>query len=210
MPRQHDDEESFKLKKNCIRLIPALLAVMLLPLAAPCQIVLDRPPAERPANVRPWTAFAGYSYTSLNQINQSRWGLQGVDATATRDFGRYFSLVADGSYYFKTVACCNPVDVKVYMGLAGPGFHMDLFGPLSLFGHALIGVAHTQGGGMVPDISFAGGIGGGMEYKLSSRLSLRASGDDILSSFAEDPNHLGISPNRRGNSRAAFGPVYRF
>jgi hypothetical protein len=62
----------------------------------------------------------------------------------------------------------------------------------------------------VPNISFAGGAGGGLDYSLTSRLCLRAYGDDIYASFVQDPDHLGYSPHRRGNARAGFGVVFKF
>jgi hypothetical protein len=189
----------------------AFVPASLLPLTASCQIVLDKPPAaERTEKVYKNEVYAGYGYTSLNQVDQSRYGLQGVGASYSRDFGKYFGVTGEGTYYFKAVASGNPVNAKVVLGLGGPFIHVDLFDHLSGFLHVLIGGAHTGGASEYPNISFAGGVGGGMEYKLTPRISLRASGDDILSSFAEDPNHLGFSPHRKGNPRAAFGAVYRF
>jgi len=189
----------------------ALVPASLLPLTASCQIVLDKPPAaERTEKVYKNEVYAGYAYTSLNQVNQSRYGLQGVNASYAREFGRYFGVTGEGAYYFKAVSSGNPVNAKVVLGLGGPYIHVDLFGRLSGFARVLIGGAHTGGAGMYPDISFAGGGGGGMDYKLTPRFSLRVSGDDIFSSFAEDPNHLGYSAHMKGNPRAAFGAVYRF
>jgi hypothetical protein len=59
------------------------------------------------------------------------------------------------------------------------------------------GGAHTGGESMPPNISFAGGMGLGLDYKLSPRFALRASGDDIASSFVSDPNHLGYSAHKQ-------------
>jgi hypothetical protein len=61
-----------------------------------------------------------------------------------------------------------------------------------------------------PNISFAGGYGGGMEYKLTPRISLRASGDNIASSFSFIDNTSAESPHKHWNPRAGFGAVYRF
>jgi hypothetical protein len=64
---------------------------------------------------------------------------------------------------------------------------------------------------MTPNISFAGGAGGGLEYKLSPHFALRASGDDIASSFSVTGNTTGAnSPNMRRNSRGTIGVVYKF
>jgi hypothetical protein len=189
----------------------ALVPASLLPLTASCQIVLDKPPAaERTEKVYKNEVYAGYAYTSLNQVDESRYGLQGVGASYGRDFGKYFGVTGEGTYYFKAVASGNPVNAKVYQGLGGPFIHVDLFDRLSGFARVLIGGEHTGGASEYPNISFAGGVGGGMEYRLTPRISLRASGDDVISSFAEDPNHLGFSPHKKANPRAAFGAVYRF
>ena len=206
--------------------ILAFVPAAFFPLAASCQIVIDKPPAaEKTEPTYKWEAYAGYGYTSLNQIDQVRYGLEGVDLSVTRDFGKYFGIMAQGDYYFKAVHSGNPVNTKVYLVLGGPVVHVDLFSRYSIFGRVLVGGAHTAGDfpamattpptpaiplNETPNISFAGGFGGGMEYKWTPRISLRASGDDILSSFVEDPNHLGYSPHRRGEPRAAFGAVYRF
>jgi len=199
------------LKRNLLLSILALVPAALLPLAASCQIAPDRPPAaERAERTFKYEAYAGVGYTSLNQVNQSRYGLLGVNLSLTRDWGKYFGVTADGTSYFHAVASGNPVNAKVDLVLAGPVVHVDLYNRYSGFIRVLIGGEHTGGASEVPNISFAGGVGGGMEYKLSPRISLRVSGDDILSSFVEDPNNLGYSPHRRGNPRAGFGAVYRF
>jgi hypothetical protein len=167
-------------------------------------------PVERVEPNYKYSVFAGYAYTSLNQINQSRSGLQGVEATVMRDWGKHFGLFADGGYYKYPLKTGNPGTPSVDMVLFGPEFHADLYGHLSGFLRGSLGGAHTGGEGAVPNISFAGGVGGGMNYALTSHISLRASGDDIYSSFVQDPTHKGYSPHMRGNARATFGAVYRF
>jgi hypothetical protein len=87
---------------------------------------------------------------------------------------------------------------------------VDLFWHLSGFGRGLLGGEHTGGASEVPNISFAGGGGGGMEYSRGPRWAVRAYGDKILSSFVEDPNHLGYSPHMHSNARAGVGVVYKF
>lgn len=206
------------MKSNLLLSMLMIIPGVLLPAAARCQVAPDRPPAEeQPERTFKYEGYIGYAYTSLNQVNQSRFGLQGVNASVTRDWGKYFGLTLDGADYVRPLrggtsvnSSGNPVDAKVDLLLAGPVLHVDLFFHLSGFVRALIGGAHTGGAGEVPNISFAGGVGGGMEYQLTHNISLRASGDNIISSFVEDPNHLGYTPLRRGEPRAAFGAVYKF
>jgi hypothetical protein len=94
----------------------------------------------------------------------------------------------------------------------GPEIHANVYGKFNGFFHALLGGEHTGGEGETPNISFAGGPGGGLEYNLSPRLALRASGDYIGASFSLRNNtpELGNSPHRTWNSRASVGAVYRF
>jgi hypothetical protein len=112
--------------------------------------------------------------------------------------------------------------------LLGPVLHANLFGRYEGFFHVLLGGEHTGGVNAYPNISFAGGVGVGIDYKLSSHLSLRASGDDIASSFvapvylANPPAPLppppvgtcttnsNCSPHEHRSSRATIGVVYKF
>jgi hypothetical protein len=189
----------------------AVVSALFLPLAASSQIAPDRP--AKPESTGPtykWETFAGVGYTSLNQVSRSQNGLIGVNVAVTRNFGKYFGLTADGGHYAFTYSRSNPGDPTVDMVLLGPVFHVKLFEHLDGFARALLGGVHTGGDSTVPDVSFAGGAGCGMDYNLSSRFALRLSGDSIASSFTQDPDHLGNSTHMRRNARAAFGVVYKF
>jgi len=200
------------LKRTLLLSILAVVPAALFPLMAIGQVAPDRGPA-RDEQAEPsykYEAFAGYGYTSLNTVNQSRSGLQGVNLSITRDWGKYFGITADGAYYKYPFASGNPGTPSVDMVLFGPVFHANLYGRVGGFVHVLLGGEHLAGESANPNISFAGGMGGGFEYKMSPRLSLRASGDDIAASFVQDPLHLGYSTHERWGARAAFGVVYRF
>jgi hypothetical protein len=194
--------------------ILAAIAAAFMPLAAASQVAPVREPRSNSLEVPSYKyeVFAGYGYTSLNQVNQSRSGLQGVNLSVTRDWGKYFGVTADGAYYKYPLVSGNPGDPSVDAVLFGPVVHAQLFRNISGFAHALLGGEHSGGESQTPNVSFAGGGGGGLEYKLGPHLSLRASGDDIASSFSLIGNTpaLGYSPHRHWNSRAAFGVVYRF
>jgi len=200
------------LKRKFLFAILAAVSAAFMSLAATSQVALDRP--ARPEKTTPtykWEAFAGAGYTSLNQVNQSRNGLLGVNAAVTRNFGKYFGLTADGGYYAYTYNSSNPGNPTVDMVLLGPVFHAPLFERLDGFVHVLLGGEHTSGGSTIPKISFAGGAGVGLDYKLKNpRFAIRLSGDSIISSFVQDPDHLGYSPHAHRNARAAFGVVYKF
>ena len=54
----------------------------------------------------------------------------------------------------------------MYTAMLGPGVHANLYGNLSGVVFAELGVEHTGGEQMSPNISFAGGFGGGLTYSL--------------------------------------------
>jgi hypothetical protein len=199
----------------------SLLAVVpaaLLPLAATSQSSSSSgsKTSETGENTYKYEVYAGYAYTSLNQVNQSRYGLQGVNLSVTRDFGRYFGVTAEGDFYSKSFgspevvgSTINPTVTSV---LFGPVIHANLYGRFGGFVHGLLGGEHTGGESQTPNISFAGGIGGGVEYSFTNRFSLRTSGDIIGASFSLTQNspELANSPHRTWDSRASIGAVYHF
>jgi len=65
---------------------------------------------------------------------------------------------------------------------------------------------------MTPNISFAGGFGGGIIYNMSPHWSLRASGDRVGAAFSLSNNtpQLAYSPHLHWNARGEFGVVFRF
>ncbi len=191
----------------------AAIPAILMPLAATAQIAPDRGTrTQRAEPTYKYEIYAGYAYTSLNQVNQSRHGLQGVDINVTRDWGRYFGLTLDGAYFPTSLGTGNPGKPVVESVMAGPVLHAPLYGRVNGYARALLGGEHTGGEGMTPKVSFAGGPGIGLEYVLSPHLVIRAEGDDIASSFSLTNNspQLGYSPHERWNARATFGVAYRF
>jgi hypothetical protein len=206
------------LKRTFLLSILALVSATLLPAFANCQVSSSsgRGSADAPETNYRYEAYVGYGYTSLNQVNLSRYGLQGVRVSITRDFGKYFGVTADGAAYqypigspVVTGTTTNPTADTV---LFGPVIHADLYGKYSGFVHALIGGEHTGGAQQTPNISFAGGFGGGLEYKVNPRISVRAMGDYIGASFSLTGNttELGLSPHRTWNPQASIGVVYHF
>ena len=231
------------MKRKFLLALLAIVSAAIMPLAATSQIIHSRHAekvTERPVASHKYEIFAGYGYTSASQINQSRYGLQGVNVSVTRDWGRFFGLTADGAYYKYPLAhpaIRNSPQIAPWVDsvLLGPVLHAPLFGHYDGFFRVLLGVEHTgfTGAPIVtssayPNISFAGGVGVGLDYKLNNHFSLRAAGDDIESSFV-GPIYLpnppspyspppagtctttsGCSPHKHANSRAEFGVVYKF
>jgi opacity protein-like surface antigen len=206
------------LKRTLPILIVAALSAVLLSPAAICQTSPDSGSnaTDQPERTYNYEVYAGYAYTSLNQVNQSRFGLQGVNVSVTRYWGRYFGLTAEGDDY--TAAISTPVVLgsnitpSISSVFLGPVLHANIYGHVGGFFHGLLGGEHTGGEKQTPNISFAGGVGGGLEYSLSPRLAIRASGDYIGASFSTSGNsaELGNSPHKSWDSRASIGVVYKF
>jgi hypothetical protein len=203
-------EESFKLKRTFLLSILALVSAATMPLASTAQT------NDQATRTFKYSVYAGYAYTSLNQVNQSRYGLQGVNVSVTRDFGRYFGVTAEGDYYSKPFGSPevvgSTVKPNVSSVLLGPVIHANIYGKFDGFFHGLLGGEHTGGLQQTPNISFAGGFGGGLDYAFTPRFSARASGDLIGASFSLTGNssELGYSPHKTWDSRATIGVVYHF
>jgi hypothetical protein len=205
-------EECFTLKSKTLSLILAALLVAIVPMAAMGQLAPERPKTQPGTPNYKYQVFALAGYTSINQVNQSRYGLIGGVAGATRDFGRHFGITLQGDYYKPATGQGNPGNPLVYDVLAGPEFRANLYGNFDGFVHGLFGVEHTGGEGKTPNLSFAGGFGGGVLYNLNSRWAVRASGDRIAASFSLNNNTptLNYSPHMYWNPRGEVGVVFRF
>jgi hypothetical protein len=219
------------LKRMFLRSILAAIPAVLLPLSAASQVIVSDSGQGTTAQAQPaykYEVYAGFGYTSINQVTQSRYGLMGVDLSVTRDWGRYFGLSGIVNYYKPalhlggssttitngsssvTTSNGNPGDPSVYEVLIDPEIHATLYGSLSGFFHGGMGIEHTGGESMNPNMSFAGGVGGGLTYSLTPRLAIRASGDKIGAAFPVNDNPKGYSTHRTWNSSGTIGVVYRF
>jgi len=215
---------AFKLKRTLFLLVLAAAATAWMPLTAAAQANPEAASGPSPAPFK-YAGYAGFAYTSLNQVNTSRYGLIGAKVSITRDWGKYFGLMGAVDYFKPPIGKGgggNPGDPSVYTVLAGPEFHANVYGNFSGLFLAEIGVEHTGGESMSPATSLAGGFGGGMEYSLGRRLAIRTVGDWVAASFSligtctagqqpcSTPSQLGYSTHRTWNPRASVGVVYRF
>ncbi len=188
----------------------AAASAMVIPFSAAGQVAPERAPKDLTGPDYKYEAYVGYGYTSLNQVNQSRSGLQGVSGSVMRDLGDHFGVKVDGGHYAWAVTATNAGAPTVDLFLAGPVVHANLFEKWSAYAEVLLGGAHTGGVTIQPKVSFAGGIGMGVDYNKTARWSIRAFGDDIGSSFTLVPFQPGDSPHMRWNARAGIGVVYHF
>ena len=109
------------------------------------QVAPDRAPrAESTEPVYKYSVYGGYSYTSLNQVNQSRYGLSGLNFDVSRDWGKYFALTADGAFFWYAFRSGNPGNPSVSMVLFGPELHAPLYGKVGGFFRGMIGGEHRR------------------------------------------------------------------
>ncbi|MGB6975532.1 MAG: hypothetical protein WBD67_12695 [Terracidiphilus sp.] len=200
------------MKRTLVILLLTVVGSAMMPRWAQGQLAEEKPKAPVTGPNYKYVAFAGWGYTSINQVNQSRSGLQGASFSLTRNFGRFYGVTAVGGHYAWSVTQSNALvgNPSMDLFLVGPEVRAPLWGPVDIFARGLLGGAHTGNVSIQPNLSFAGGLGMGMDYNLNKRFAIRLSGDDIESSFTLVPYSPGDSPHKRWNARASFGVAYRF
>jgi hypothetical protein len=182
----------------------------LIPSAARCQVAPERTPTLPTGPVYKNTGYLGWGYTSLNQVNGSRSGLQGIVGGYTRNFGDHFGVTAEYGNYPWDVTAQNAGNPSVSMLLVGPVVHANLYEKLSGFARGWGGYVHTGGVSIQPDYSFAGGVGLGLDYNRTPRWGFRFSGDIIGSAFTLVPYQTGFSTHTSWNARGGVGVLYHF
>ena len=155
--------------------------------------------------------YVGYSYLNIDTNNlTSRQSANGWEASVSGNFNTCLAaeFAVGGHYktYGVTVLGTGTINVRVtdYSYLAGPRIN---FRPL--FVHALFGGDHLTGsvvGFSASQDSFAGVVGGGMQFPFTQLLSIRTSADYALSRH----NIFGGSSVGQNNFRASVGIVYNF
>jgi hypothetical protein len=192
-----------------------MVAVALAPLAAAGQVNPEAAPGPGQAATYKYEAYAGAAYSRFSQATESYSGLLGGKVSVARDWGKYFQLAASGDDYTVGTGHANlpsPGHPSIYSFMVQPGVHANLYGNLSgeVFGE--LGVEHTGGEGMTPNLAFAGGFGGGLTYDLIHNFAVRLEGDRVGASFslANNTAQLAYSTHLTWNARATIGVVYRF
>lgn len=156
--------------------------------------------------------------------------LEGWNGSFEANFFHVLGAVADvsGSYgsYGATLGCeailgCIPVsgnvNSRLYTVLFGPQISVSLW-RLTPFVHALFGVAHLSqnpqlaalGGLSSSETSFADAIGGGLDFRIVRRASVRLQGDLLQTRFFNLPPPLGLFLPSQNGFRGSVGVVYRF
>jgi opacity protein-like surface antigen len=159
--------------------------------------------------------FAGYSYVRANPSTSgsNSFGLNGGSASVAYNFNNWLSGVADFGGYHSTLGQVSGLEGTLSTYLFGPRVSYHRFGRVTPFGEVLFGVAHdvTGANGLNTANSrnaFAMTVGGGVDYRVSSRFSIRPlKVDYLLTRFNEFNNPSARSQN---NLRVSTGIVFRF
>ncbi|HTJ29845.1 MAG TPA: outer membrane beta-barrel protein [Acidobacteriaceae bacterium] len=185
------------------------LAGLLLPasMMAPMATAQVAKPAEPASAVdfSRYEVYGGFAYSGADQVNKTS-ALIGANVGVQAKLKRWFGANADFGWYGNSTGIEKPT---VTSFLAGPEFYIPADN-ITGFIHVLFGGEHTGGVGEKPGVAYAFAVGGGFEYALSKKFSVRVAGDDINAAFVQDPTNQGFSPHRHSNPRATIGVAYRF
>src|SRR5712691_5346456 len=129
--------------------------------------------------------FAGYSYVRENPSTSgaSSFSLNGGSASLTYHVKDWISGVADFGAYHNGNILGSGVDGTVSTYLFGPRVSYRSYRRVTPFGEALFGVAHEGArflGTSASQNAFAMTLGGGVDYRLNSRFSIRPLKVDYL------------------------------
>jgi opacity protein-like surface antigen len=147
--------------------------------------------------------FGGYSYARLNPggLAGDDFNLNGWHFAAQGNVTSFFGLVGEVSGHHGSRA---GEDVNTQQALFGP--RITLRGPLSVFGHALFGVARGNAGlfgATDSETAFGMAVGGGADINLGSQhVAWRVVQVDYLMTR--------WSERSRNNARVSTGLVVRF
>ena len=157
--------------------------------------------------------FAGYSYVRDNPATPraNSFNLNGGSASVAYNVNNWLSGVADFGGYHNTDILGRGGSDTLSTFLFGPRVSYRHFGRITPFAQALCGVGHT-GSALLntrdSQNAFAMTVGGGVDYRLTSRFSIRpAQVEYLLTRFNEFTDPRAQSQN---NLRVSTGIVFRF
>ena len=157
--------------------------------------------------------FAGYSHVRENPSTSGidSFSMNGGSASIAYNTNRWLSGVADFGGYHSNNILGTRVDGTLSTYLFGPRISYRRDSRITPFAQVLFGVAHIAGSNglafSTSNNSFAMTIGGGVDYKISHRFSIRpVQVDYLLTRF----NELGMGAQSQNNLRVSTGMVFHF
>jgi len=168
------------------------------------------------------SVFGGYSYVRANPSDSSNLGgfsMNGANFSAAYNIKGWLSGVADiGGYHASrslncvSLGCTGTGDFKgnTWTYLFGPRVTFRHVGRLTPYAQVLFGVAHTTPNVFLTNnqTDFAMSVGGGVDYRLSHRLSIRPLQLEYLQTRFKEFDV--IDRQTQNNLRLSTGIVFRF
>jgi outer membrane immunogenic protein len=151
---------------------------------------------------------AGYSYVHSNVPpgTCSCFSMNGGDASFAYHFDPALTGVAEiSSVHASNIAGSGVTDLTLTSYLFGPRYSWHNHTKFTPFGQVLLGAAHAAD--PLPGASsgtFASKVGGGMDYPLTQRFSVRGQINYYLTHFANGVN------DRQNNLQLGAGVVFHF
>ena len=164
-------------------------------------------------DVPKFDVFAGYSYIRENPATSGidSFSMNGGSASLAYNATPWLSAVADFGGYHTNNILGTGIDGTLSTYLFGPRISYRRHSRLTPFGQVLFGVAHIGGDSGLAfsssNNSFAMAIGGGVDFKVSHRLSVRPLQVDYLMTRF---NELGLGAQSQNNLRVSTGVVFHF
>ena len=164
-------------------------------------------------DVPKFDVFAGYSYVRENPATSGidSFSMNGGSASLAYNATPWISAVADFGGYHSNNVLGTGIDGTLSTYLFGPRISYRHYSRITPFGQVLFGVAHVGGhdglGFSSSNNSFAMAIGGGVDFKVSHRFSVRPLQVDYLMTRF---NELGLGAQNQNNLRVSTGVVLHF
>jgi opacity protein-like surface antigen len=166
--------------------------------------------------------FTGFSYARVNPSASPvlpSFNMYGGEASVAYNAKSWLSGVFDFGGYRTSRLIDSPLNFRgnMYTFLFGPRFSYRHLGRVTPFAQMLFGVAHTTSdtflhGDFGRQTDFAMTEGGGLDFRLSHRVSVRLiQADYFLTHFKEfEPTEVLDRGSLQGNVRLSTGLVFHF
>jgi opacity protein-like surface antigen len=169
--------------------------------------------AAQAQDVPKFDVFAGYSYVRENPATSGidSFSMNGGSASIAYNANHWLSAVADFGGYHADNILGTGIDGTLSTYLFGPRISYRHDSRITPFGQVLFGVAHIGGDNglafSASNNSFAMAIGGGVDFKVSHRFSIRPVQVDYLMTHF---NEFGTDAQNQNNLRVSTGVVFHF
>jgi hypothetical protein len=165
---------------------------------------------QAPALTPQFEVSGTYSYVRANAANSGGgYNLNGGSASFTYNFSDRFAVVADGGIY-RFGGLPSGIDSTMYTYLFGPRYNFRKVSRVTPFAEALLGGGRlnaSSGGISAGENGFSMAIGGGLDWPLRHRFSIRLIEADYLLTRFDRVTGTSATQN---DVRISAGLVFRF